>query len=155
MQQQVLSTKNESIRFDIKINQDLVNFLIRDGYLEEEEFDIDEYFDETDVYVSWGLGKPVSDAVIDFYDELIDEKEAKEYIKEEQYRDTDFLEASTLMKYLYIVDEDNLLDCVSVYDVTGKDKPYIYKRKKSDDWWFFAKKGKYLKKILRKEIYNL
>ena len=124
MQQQVLSTKNESIRFDIKINQDLVNFLIRDGYLEEEEFDIDEYFDETDVYVSGGLGKPVSDAVIDFYDELIDEKEAKEYIKEEQYRDTDFLEASTLMKYLYIVDEDNLLDCVSVYDVTGKDKPY-------------------------------
>ena len=36
MQQQVLCTKKEAIRFDIHITQDLINFLIHDGYLEEE-----------------------------------------------------------------------------------------------------------------------
>ena len=124
MQQQVLCTKKEAIRFDIHITQDLINFLIHDGYLEEEDFDFEKYLEETDVYDSLYMGKPVSDGVIDFYDDLIDIKECEEYDKEPQYRDTDFLEASTLMKYMYVVDEDDILGCVKVVNVTGKDKQY-------------------------------
>ena len=36
----------------------------------------------------------------------------------------------------------------SIYHFTGAKKPYEIKREKSDDWWFFAKKGQYLKSIL-------
>ena len=124
MQQQVLCTEKEAIRFDIHITQDLINFLIHDGYLEEEDFDFEEYLEETDVYESLYMGKPVSDGVIDFYDDLIDKKECIEYIKQQEYRDTEFLEASTLMKYMYVADEDDILGCVKVVNVTGKDKPY-------------------------------
>ena len=124
MQQQVLYNKKEAIRFDIHITQDLINFLIHDGYLEEENFDFKKYLEETDVYESLYIGKPVSDGVIDFYDDLIDIKECEEYDKESRYRDTEFLKASTLMKYVYVADEDDILGCVKVVDVTGEDKPY-------------------------------
>jgi len=124
MQQVVLSNKKEAIRFDIHITQDLINFLIHDGYLEEEDFDFEEFLEETDVYESLYMGKPVSDGVIDFYDDLIDKKECEEYDKEPQYRDTNFLEASTLMQYMYVADEDDILECVKIVDITGKDKPY-------------------------------
>ena len=33
----------------------------------------------------------------------------------------------------------------TIYHFTGEDKPDTCKRKKGDDWWFFARKGKYLK----------
>lgn len=124
MQQQVLCNNKEAIRFDIHITQDLINFLIHDGYLEEEDFDFKEYLEETDVYESLYMGKPVSDGVIDFYNDLIDIKECEEYDKESRYRDTEFLKASTLMKYVYVADEDDMLGCVKVVDVTGEDKPY-------------------------------
>ena len=70
------------------------------------------------------MGKSVSDSVIEFYDDLIDIKECEEYDKEPRYRDTDFLKASTLMKYVCVADEDDILGCVKVVDVTGEDKPY-------------------------------
>ena len=124
MQQQVLCNKKEAIRFDIHITQDLINFLIHDGYLEEENFDFKKYLEETDVYESLYMGKPVSDGVIDFYNDLIDIKECEEYDKESRYRDTEFLKASTLMKYMCVADEDDILGCVKVVDVTGEDKPY-------------------------------
>ena len=124
MQQQVLCNKKEAIRFDIHITQDLINFLIHDGYLEEENFDFKKYLEETDVYESLYMGKPVSDGVIDFYNDLIDIKECKEYNKESRDRDTEFLKASTLMKYVYVADEDDILGCVKIVDVTGEDKPY-------------------------------
>ena len=124
MQQQVLCNKKEAIRFDIHITQDLINFLIHDGYLEEENFDFKKYLEETDVYESLYMGKPVSDGVIDFYNDLIDTKECEEYDKESRYRDTEFLKASTLMKYMCVADEDDILGCVKVVDVTGEDKPY-------------------------------
>lgn len=121
--QQVLENGKEAIRFDIKVTQELVNFLIQDGYLED-DFDLEEYLDASDIYESYTLGQPVSDGVIDFYDDFIDIKECEEYDKEPQYRDTDFLEASTLMKYMYVADEDDILGCVKVVNVTGKDKQY-------------------------------
>ena len=124
MQQQVLCNKKEAIRFDIHITKDLINFLIHDGYLEEENFDFKKYLEETDVYESLYMGKPVSDGVIDFYNDLIDIKECEEYDKESRYRDTEFLKASTLMKYMCVADEDDILGCVKVVDVTGEDKPY-------------------------------
>ena len=37
----------------------------------------------------------------------------------------------------------------SIYHFTGEYKPFEIKRKNSDDWWFFAKKGKYLKNYLK------
>ena len=37
----------------------------------------------------------------------------------------------------------------SIYHFTGEYKPFEIKRKNSDDWWFFAKKGKYLKNFLK------
>ena len=123
MQQQVLSNKKEAIRFDIHITQDLINFLIHNGYLEE-DFDFEEYLEETDIYESLYIGEPVSNGVIDFYDDLIDKKECEEYDKEPQYRDTDFLEASTLMQYMCVADEDDILGYVQVVNVTDKDKPY-------------------------------
>ena len=43
MQQQVLCNNKEAIRFDIHITQNLINFLINDGYLEEEDFNFEEY----------------------------------------------------------------------------------------------------------------
>ena len=38
----------------------------------------------------------------------------------------------------------------SIYHFTGQFKPYEKKRKNSDDWWFYAKKGKFLKRLLVK-----
>ena len=38
----------------------------------------------------------------------------------------------------------------SIYHFTGQYKPYEIKRKNSDDWWFYAKKGKFLKRLLVK-----
>ena len=124
MQQQVLCNKKEAIRFDIHITKDLINFLIHDGYLEEENFDFKKYLEETDEYESLYMGKPVSDGVIDFYNDLIDIKECEEYDKESRYRDTASLTASTLVNYMCVADEDDILGCVKVVDVTGEDKPY-------------------------------
>lgn len=58
--------------------------------------------------------------------------------------------------YLKHKDYFNLIDVIysekypAIYHFTGKDKPYISNRKKSDDWWFYSKKGKFLKKIFEK-----
>ena len=38
----------------------------------------------------------------------------------------------------------------SIYHYTGKKKSYNIKRKRSDDWWYYAKKGKYLETLLKK-----
>ena len=35
-----------------------------------------------------------------------------------------------------------------IYHFTGDNKPIINIRKNSDDWWYYARKGKYLPKIL-------
>ena len=36
----------------------------------------------------------------------------------------------------------------TIFHFTGEIKPYTEKRQNSEDWWFYAKKGKYLKKLL-------
>ena len=56
----------------------------------------------------------------------------------------------------YITNKDysNYLNLVNsekhpyIYHFTGGDKPIKHKRKKYDDWWYYARKGKYFQKIL-------
>ena len=56
----------------------------------------------------------------------------------------------------YITNEDyyNYINLINsekypyIYHFTGDNKPIKYKRKKSDDWWYYARKGKYFQSIL-------
>ena len=63
---------------------------------------------------------------------------------------------SNLKFYLDNNDSFNLINLIYsekfpfIFHFTGKNKPYTIKRKRSDDWWFYAKKGKYLKILLKK-----
>lgn len=64
---------NQMIRFDVRIRQSLVDDLVLDGYLDEDEFDIEEYFaEETDEWNS-PVAKPVMDAVIEWYEDKVEE----------------------------------------------------------------------------------
>ena len=62
---------------------------------------------------------------------------------------------SNLKYYLNNNDSLNLINLIysekfpSIFHFTGKDKPFTIKRKRSDDWLFYAKKGKYLYILLK------
>lgn len=70
--------RHQMIRFDVRIRQTLVDELVRDGYLDEDEFDLDEYINED--YDEWGVSpvaKPLMDAIIDWYENKVDEMDEK------------------------------------------------------------------------------
>ena len=70
--------RHQMIRFDVRIRQTLVDELVQDGYLDEDEFDLDEYINED--YDEWGVSpvaKPLMDAIIDWYENKVDEMDEK------------------------------------------------------------------------------
>ena len=70
--------RHQMIRFDVRITQKLVDELVADGFLEEEDFDLDEYINED--YEEWGVSpvaKPLMDAVIDWYESKVEEEDEK------------------------------------------------------------------------------
>lgn len=70
--------RNQMIRFDVRIRQTLVDDLIRDGFLDEDEFNMDDYINEE--YDDWGvspIAKPVMDAIIDWYEDKVEEEDEK------------------------------------------------------------------------------
>lgn len=70
--------KNQMIRFDVRITQSLADDLERDGYLDEEEFDYQEYLDEE--WEEWGPSPKAQillDAIIEWYENKVEEMDEK------------------------------------------------------------------------------
>ena len=73
VEQLAYGNRNQMIRFDVIIRQSLVDDLIFDGFLDEDEFDIDEYYaEETDEWTS-PVARPVLEAIIEWYESKVEE----------------------------------------------------------------------------------
>ena len=78
MESLAYGNKNQMIRFDVRITQSLVDNLVWDGYLEEDDFNYQEYLD--DDWEEWGCpdsAKPLMNAIIDWYLDKVEEMDEK------------------------------------------------------------------------------
>lgn len=122
-------TDKQMILFDVKITDFVIEGLVNLGFLEENEFDKEAYYDEYDVYESRELAKPILDAMIEYYEFKVDDEEEK--LAENEFKDewVDLWDnASHLEKILLMGDLDTWCDCVKIKEVDPLD-PYGLNRK--------------------------
>lgn len=113
----------QMILFRIFINQDLITGFVGLGYLEEDDFDIESYYEVLDKFDSQEMAIPVRDGVIDFYEDKVSELEDEIY-DEDSYEDKEYFETLTdLEKIMYANCLDNFLNCIEIVE-TDPNNPY-------------------------------
>lgn len=113
----------QMILFEISINENLITGLIGLGYLEEDDFDIEEYYEVLDKFDSQEMAIPVRDGVIDFYEDKVSKLEDEIY-DEDSYEDKEYFDTLTdLEKIMYANCLDDFLNCIEIVE-TDPNNPY-------------------------------
>lgn len=76
MESLAYGNQHQMIRFDVRIRQTLIDDLVRDGYLDEGDFDFEEYIAED--CDEWGcspVALPLMDAIIDYYEDEVEKED--------------------------------------------------------------------------------
>ena len=138
MESLTYGNRHQMIRFDVNITESLVDSLINDGFLEEGEFDFDEYInDDWEEWEVSPVAKPVLDAIIDWYEDRVEVEDEKSENRSCRDEWDDLWDKSTDLDKIKLLSEtgDNFYDfklfgdvrLVEVVDVDPNDPYRCYK----------------------------
>lgn len=102
---QAYGNRREMILFKVTISERMVEDLVALGFLEEDAFDMDAYFDESDAHDSQVMAQPVLDAIIDYFSDRAEatlEVESDKMDNGEAY-DESFMDLSSDLERIYDV----------------------------------------------------
>ena len=133
MIEQVYENRKQSVLVKVHPVTSVVEYLITDGYIEE-DFDVDAMYtsyndDDRDSY--WESVQKVTDGIIDLLNDKIEQKEENitDAIENGKPYDDEYWEEESTMsdmdKWMWILDEQGFLrEFVTIKDVTGHPNPY-------------------------------
>ena len=102
---QAYGNRREMILFKVTISRRMVEDLVLLGFLEEDAFDVDAYFNESDANYSQEMAQPVLDAIIDYFSDRAEatlEVESDKMDNGKPY-DESFMDLSSDLERIYDV----------------------------------------------------